>query len=135
MTPYIDAATGTHFNKLGIRNRDNLHQVEYAVTDLRIAELMVKPIPGRFDLDHLKQVHAHVFQDLYEWADKERTLNFSKRDAVSRDLKSWDYLKGLNQSDFTAGVTTVYVKLNYMQRRRVHADRKRPANLVRQTLY
>ena len=84
MTPYIDAATGTHFNKLGIRNRDNLHQVEYAVTDLRIAELMVKPIPGRFDLDHLKQVHAHVFQDLYEWADKERTLNFSKRDAVSR---------------------------------------------------
>ncbi len=135
MNPYIDETTGTHFNKLGIRNRDDLHQVEYAVTDLRIAELMVKPISGRFDLDHLKQVHVHIFQDLYEWAGKERTLNFSKRDAldpnwtspfapadkireiadaVSRDLKSWDNLKGLNQSDFTAGITTVYVKLNYM---------------------
>jgi cell filamentation protein len=68
VNPYIDEATGTHFNKLGIRSRDELHQVEYAVTDLRIAELLVKPIPGRYDLDHLKAVHAHVFQDLYEWA-------------------------------------------------------------------
>jgi fido (protein-threonine AMPylation protein) len=62
-------------------------------------------------------------------------MNFSKRDAlepywtspfapaskiseiadsVSADLKSWDYLKGLKQDEFTAKLTTVYVKINYM---------------------
>lgn len=62
-------------------------------------------------------------------------MNFSKRDAlepwwtspfapadhikdiaseVARDLKAWDYLKGLKQEDFTAGLTTTYVKLNFM---------------------
>jgi fido (protein-threonine AMPylation protein) len=55
VNPYIDEATGTHFNKLGIRSRDELHQVEYAVTDLRIAELLVKPIPGRMTSTTSKQ--------------------------------------------------------------------------------
>ena len=122
-------------NKLGIRNRDDLLEVEYVVTDLRVAELRVNPIAGRYDLDHLKKVHEHIFQDLYEWAGKERTVNFSKLDAVdpewssrfaphdkirnigesvSNDLKSWNNLKGLNQPDFAAGITAVYVKENYM---------------------
>lgn len=85
------------------------------MTDLRVAELRVHPIAGRYDLDHLKKVHEHIFQELYEWAGKERTVNFSKRDpvdpgwssrfaphdkirsiaqSVSSDLKSWNNLKG-----------------------------------------
>lgn len=36
-------------------------------------ELRSSPIPGRFDYDHLKTIHAHVFQDVYEWAGEERT--------------------------------------------------------------
>jgi len=54
VNPYIDPDTGAFYNKLGIKDPDELHQVEYAVTDLRIAELLVKPIPGKFDLEHLK---------------------------------------------------------------------------------
>lgn len=135
MNPYIDPLTGTHFNKLGINNRDDLLKIEYAVTDLRVAELRVTPINGQYDLDHLKDIHKHIFQDIYDWAGKERTKNFSKRDAinsewtsrfaphdkiqeiakaVSEDLKDWNNLKGLNQADFAAGITAVYVKLNYM---------------------
>ena len=135
MNPYIDPATGTHYNKLGIRNRDDLQHVEYAVTNMRIAELLLKPIPGRFDLEHLKAIHRHIFQDIYEWAGKERTVNFSKRDAddpkwkspfaptakihdiahsITDDLRSWNYLRGLGQSEFVAGITTVYLKANYM---------------------
>lgn len=34
MNPYIDEATGTHFNKLGIRDRDTLHQIGDGVLDL-----------------------------------------------------------------------------------------------------
>ena len=92
-------------------------------------------VAGRYDLDHLKKVHEHIFQDLYEWAGKERAMNFSKLDAadpewssrfaphdkirdigesVSNDLKSWNNLKDLNQRDFAAGITAVYVKVNYI---------------------
>jgi cell filamentation protein len=135
VNPYIDPDTGAFYNKLGIKDPDELHQVEYAVTDLRIAELLVKPIPGKFDLEHLKAVHTHIFQDLYEWAGQVRTLDFSKRDpadpnwkspfapaasindvadVITSELQHAGYLKGMKQAEFTAELAATYVKLNYM---------------------
>jgi cell filamentation protein len=135
MNPYVDPETGTHYNKLGITSKDDLRKIEYAVTDLRIAELLSKPPAGKFDLDHLKKVHEHIFGDLYEWAGRERTVNFSKRDAeepwwkstfaphdkirdiantISGELEKTNYLQGLNQKDFTRELTSLYVKVNYL---------------------
>ncbi len=37
---------------------------EGALTANRIAELAENPIQGKFDVDHLKAVHAYIFQDL-----------------------------------------------------------------------
>ena len=37
---------------------------EGALTANRIAELAENPIKGKFDVDHLKAVHAYIFQDL-----------------------------------------------------------------------
>jgi cell filamentation protein len=132
---YIDPATRTHFNKLGITDRSQLAKVEYAITDLRIAELQLQPIPGRFDLDHFRKVHHHIFQDLYDWAGKERTINFSKRnpaqpgwrsvfakhtdiaqiaESVATDLKDWTYLQGLDPPEFAKKLAMTYVKINYM---------------------
>lgn len=31
---------------------------------MRIGELYEEPINGTFDVDHLKAIHAHIFQDL-----------------------------------------------------------------------
>lgn len=135
MNPYVDPATGVHYNKLGIEDRQELRQAEYMITTLRALQLMEQPVTGRYDLAHLRQVHEHLFQDVYEWAGKVRTLNFTKVDPVDRtwtspfaphdkieaiavsiasDLQSWDYLRGLSKTDFTAGIVAVYVKLNYM---------------------
>ena len=135
MNAYVDPATGTHHNKLGITDRGQLAKVEYAITDLRIAELTLRPIEGAFDLDHLRKVHQHIFQDLYGWAGKERTINFSKRDpaqpgwksvfarheqipliaeSIATDLKESNYLKGLDQTAFAQKLSLAYVKLNYM---------------------
>ena len=41
-------------------------------TKSRIAELTARPIAGKFDYDHMKAIHWHVFQDVYEWAGEER---------------------------------------------------------------
>jgi cell filamentation protein len=135
VNPYVDAATGTPYNKLGIADRAELAKVEYALTDLRIAELKLSAPPGDFDLPHLRAVHRHIFQDLYEWAGNDRTLNLSKRDplepwwqsafarpeqfamidqSVRADLDAWNRLKGLDGADFAAKIAVVYVKWNHM---------------------
>ncbi|WP_250444027.1 Fic family protein [Actinotalea sp. C106] len=49
-----------------------LRALEEAVTAVRLLELAESPIAGRFDYEHMKAIHAHVFGDVYEWAGEER---------------------------------------------------------------
>ena len=37
-------------------------------TTIRIFELAQIPVEGNFDLAHLYEIHAYLFQDAYEWA-------------------------------------------------------------------
>lgn len=76
--PYTYPGTRVLRNIPGIRDDATLRDFEYEQTKLRIEELRENPIPGKFDLEHLKAIHAHVFQDVYEWAGKTRTVNISK---------------------------------------------------------
>jgi cell filamentation protein len=135
VNPYVDPATGTPRNKLGLADREALAKVEYQATHIRIAQLRDKPIQGNFDLAHLRAIHRHIFQDIYEWAGKERTINFSKNDplepwwtsvfartehipmiaeSVSSDLAAWDNLKGLGKEEFAKRLASIYVKVNHM---------------------
>ncbi len=50
-----------------------LKRLEEEVSWLRLLELKAQPLEGRFDYDHMKAIHAHIFQDVYEWAGQERT--------------------------------------------------------------
>lgn len=134
MNPYVDPATGAMYNKLGITDPKVLHEVEYVVAGARAAELRLAPIPGNFDLPHLKAIHHRLLGDLFEWAGKERTINFSKKDmkepwwasafgdhrrigefmqVASDELKANDYLKGAKPAEFVAGLTKFYVVVNY----------------------
>ncbi|HJE92234.1 MAG TPA: Fic family protein [Dietzia timorensis] len=45
-----------------------LRTLEEAHAHSRIQELAETPIEGRFDYDHMKAIHAAIFQDCYEWA-------------------------------------------------------------------
>ncbi|MCT4574099.1 cell filamentation protein Fic, partial [Bacillus thuringiensis] len=55
-------------NKFGIKDQAELEELEKLITTAKIAELEIKPIPGNFDLDHLKKIHKHIFEDIYEFA-------------------------------------------------------------------
>ncbi|MBB4000118.1 Fic/DOC family protein [Aureimonas pseudogalii] len=60
-------------NKFEIRSGAELRVAEYALTDLRQIELSEGRGPrGSFDADHLKAIHHHIFQDVYEWAGQTR---------------------------------------------------------------
>lgn len=76
--PHVYPGTQVLRNIPGIRDEATLRDFEYEQTKLRIEELREQPIPGKFDLAHLKAIHAHVFQDVYEWAGQIRTVGISK---------------------------------------------------------
>lgn len=38
-------------------------------------ELIERPVAGSYDLAHLKAIHRHLFQDVYDWAGELRTVN------------------------------------------------------------
>lgn len=62
-------------NKGGHRKQEALDQFER----LSVASRMMEDLPeGYFDYEHLKGVHYHLFQDVYDWAGKERNVSISK---------------------------------------------------------
>ena len=65
-------------NKLNIQSADELFEVEKQLTFIRLQELQTNPIRGKFDFTHLKKIHEYIFQDIYEWAGKIRTVEIGK---------------------------------------------------------
>ena len=65
-------------NKLGIKDSVKLFMAEKEATSIRLYELQQKPIKGKFNLDHLKAIHKYIFQDIYEWAGEQRTVDIGK---------------------------------------------------------
>lgn len=56
-------------NKFGIETHSELRIEEYRATAFRMAEIAEGDGPqGQFDKAHLKAIHGHIFQDVYEWA-------------------------------------------------------------------
>ncbi|RRD05161.1 cell filamentation protein Fic [Arachnia propionica] len=49
-----------------------LRVLEETATAFRLVELRVRPVEGSFDYEHMKRIHWHIFQDVYEWAGQER---------------------------------------------------------------
>lgn len=75
---YLQPGTDVLRNKLGITDEDELRAAEYQITGARQVELLVNPTPG-FDRDHLRELHHHLFQDLYDWAGQYREVGMAKQ--------------------------------------------------------
>lgn len=65
-------------NKANLIDQDALDAFEADATAVRLLELIEHPMPGDFDLAHLKAIHRHLFQDVYDWAGELRTVDISK---------------------------------------------------------
>lgn len=61
--------TGVLRNRFGLTRHSELRPAEYAMTHIRMTEIAEGRGPrGDFDKAHLKALHHHIFQDVYEWA-------------------------------------------------------------------
>lgn len=76
--PYLYPGSSVLKNLRGLTDRKLLERFEARRTHRRIAESIDTPVPGRCDVAHLKAIHRHIFQDVYEWAGQFRTVNISK---------------------------------------------------------
>lgn len=65
-------------NRLNIIDSLELQEAERIITSLRILELREFPPLRKMDFEYLKLLHQHIFQDIFEWAGKIRTVNISK---------------------------------------------------------
>lgn len=75
---YCYPNTDTLINKLGIRSESLLKEADALYSAQRLLELVADPISGNFDLTHLKNIHFHIFQDIYPFAGMIREENISK---------------------------------------------------------
>jgi cell filamentation protein len=112
--PYLYPGTRTLRNLPGLRNEEALKQFEYEQSASRIAELREQPPSGRYGMERLKEVHAYLFQDVYDWSGEVRSVGISKGNTqfaqpafiesegkrLSAELAKENHLKGLDKPQF-----------------------------------
>lgn len=77
-----DALTGQGVmrNLRDWRSADVLRSFEYRATQFRGQQLLASPglVEHSFDGAHVRAIHRHLFQDVYEWAGEYRGVNMGK---------------------------------------------------------
>jgi cell filamentation protein len=123
--PYVIPGTTVLRNKFGISDAEELDRWERR----RVLERFSEGAPtGKFDLAHLRAIHRHLFQDVYDWAGEIRTLEISKGGTtfmfrrfieggmadVHRRLSEWRFLKGLDAAGFAAKAGEIIGDINHI---------------------
>lgn len=85
-------------NKKGFTTEEEIKEYETYCTLLRLSELYMNPIKGKFDFEHLKAIHRHIFQDVYYFAGELRSENIAKGNFMFAPLQFLgEYATGLFQ--------------------------------------
>lgn len=115
-------------NKFGITDDKQLSLIEGQITFAKGSELERNPIKGNFDFEHYKAIHKYLFDEIYEWAGKIRTVDMSKKgtnfakaneieklaDACFLRLKSEDYFKRQEFDEFISNIVDFYCVTNML---------------------
>jgi cell filamentation protein len=82
-------------NKLNIFDKEALMVAEREITAATIIKIKDRPVRGRFDFKHLKDIHRAIFRDIYAWAGTPRTVDIAKGDAFCLSQHIASYAEGL----------------------------------------
>lgn len=110
-------------NKAGHRDQEALDKFERLSVTNRMVE---DPPEGDFDYLHIKAIHHHLFQDVYDWAGEERNVAISKGStqfcnprfianavtALTAELTQEGYLKDLPPDEFVERAVYFMLELN-----------------------
>jgi cell filamentation protein len=123
--PYVYPGTSILKNKFGIHDPTLLDAEERRYVLQRARQGVPS---GDFDLKHLKAVHRHLFQDVYDWAGKIRTVEIAKggsqfmfrqyietgmADVHKRIIKA-GYFAGCRPAEFAEAVSAIIGDVNHV---------------------
>jgi len=139
--PDIDPLDAAVKNKLEITAHVDFEILSAALIAARAAEIIEGEGPaGTFDADHLKAIHRHLFQDVFEWAGRTRNEPVRLSDGtvatepvlrkidgrpfmpgkliapalrrVAATLRKSNCLRGLSRAAFATGAADIMVEIN-----------------------
>ncbi|MEE6169990.1 MULTISPECIES: Fic/DOC family protein [unclassified Mycolicibacterium] len=125
---YVDPTTGILTNLVHARTIAELVSAEHDLVTVRHIQLSEHPLPGDFDLEHLKAIHRHLFGDVYPFAGQLRTVDIFKAGSTSQfapartlvaaaahvfvRIQEDDYLCGLDRDEFVEGLSRHFTAIN-----------------------
>ena len=86
--PYVYSGTSTLKNKFNLVDFNAASKLENELSFYRMRKLAVNHelVKGDFDYQHLQDIHKNIFQDMYDWAGKPRTIGIRKREPLLNNL-------------------------------------------------
>lgn len=125
---YFVECGDTMQNKLGISDAKELELIEYDITAANTQKVLKNSRPKKFNLELFLDLHRQLFEEIYNFAGKIRTVNISKPDSpvpfcyvdfipseanrIFGELERDKYLVGLSQPDFVEKLTYYASELN-----------------------
>jgi cell filamentation protein len=124
--PYVIPGTRCLRNKLSLEDAGALKDVEAKIVSIRDVEVARSVLPGEYNSGHLQAFHRHLFQDVYDWAGKFRTVDIGKGgvyfanwtflddevSSVLAQLERDSWLTGLQRERFVQRLAYYYGELN-----------------------
>jgi cell filamentation protein len=121
--PYCYPATTVLINRAGLRDRADLEAFEAEMVSQRFREPLP---PGRLTARHYCAIHRHLFQDVYAWAGKIRTVRIAKQggafcypEHIEREMKrlfadlaAQEQFRGRNSGDLAVRAAHFFAELN-----------------------
>lgn len=129
--PYFDESIGDLRNLLGAKSSQELKEREPQVVFANELELESVSIPRSNDLAEVLAIHKQLFNGIYDWAGRIRTVDIRKNDenteyflVVSKIIDASNYiftefskessLKNLDREAFIKRLAYYYDQLNYI---------------------
>lgn len=83
--PYLYKDVDVMKNKFEIKDIKKLNFIESQIVPSKLLDIN-KYIDGEFDIQKLKDIHEHIFCDIYGWAGQFRKINIEKPEKVLNGL-------------------------------------------------
>lgn len=123
---YVYPGTNVLVNKFGITDQGKLGDVERMSSAANAMLLMKEGVTGRFDRQHIQDIHRRIFGDVYGWAGEFRDIQIWKGgtefvapegieaeiDGLCGRIRDAGYLQGLDHDGAANAFADVMADLN-----------------------